>query len=204
MKRSKLELKYKPDFDYAKEMWNHYWAKEVLKRPLVVANVVKQEGKTVDKDKYKYYNACTKNYREQLTIIDEWLDNTLFLAESIPCFSPSHGPDQFAAMLGADLKFSESSKTTNWVEPIVENWEEFIPKIKLNENNSVWQSLLEYSKILKEHSKGKYLVGICDFYSNADMLSAIRSPAKLCMDFYDYPESIAKAMLSVSKLYQTL
>jgi len=197
-----MSLKFKPDLERAQQMWKHYWAGDVLKRPLVVANVVKPGKKAVDICARRYYNACHKKYPEQLALLDEWLENTLFLAESIPFFSPDHGPDQFASLLGTDLQFSEDSLSTNWVEPVVEDWETFLPKIVLNPDNPTWKSLVEYSGLLKEHAKGRYLAGACDFHSNADALSALRGPEKLCMDFYDCPELIAGAMQRVRKLYQ--
>jgi hypothetical protein len=45
------------------------------------------------------------------------------------------------------------------------------------------------------------LISHLDLHSNADALSAIRTPARLCTDFYDYPYLIDKAMRQVRGLF---
>ena len=55
-----MQLSAKPDFERAKEMWNHYWAGEVLKRPLVVARVEKKGGVNQQLRAKKYYNAIKR------------------------------------------------------------------------------------------------------------------------------------------------
>lgn len=197
-----MRLTAKPDFAEARNAWNHYWAGAMLKRPLVVAAVPKGD-KAVAVRGLRYYHAVTENHEAQLALIDEWLETTLFLAEAIPFFGPDHGPDQMAAFLGAELRFSEGSKHTNWVEPLVDDWEAVLP-LELDEHNSVWQSLLTYSRRLAEHARGRYLVGCCDFHSHADTLSALRGSQNLCLDFYDCPELVAQAMQDVRKLYQPI
>ena len=195
-----MELKYKADFERAKEMWRHYWAGELLKRPLVVAPVTKKAPK---RKYYRYHASVNKDFKTMFEHIENTLENTEYIGEAIPYFSPDLGPDQFAAFLGAELKFSEASKETNWVEAIVEDWSKVLP-LRLDEKNHSWQTILEVARRLSEHAKGKYLVGVCDFHSNADTLSALRNPQFLCTDFYDCPELVEKAMLDVRKLYQSV
>ncbi|MBI4976462.1 MAG: hypothetical protein HZC28_03210 [Spirochaetes bacterium] len=197
-----LTLRTKENMDETLTRWRHFWAGEVYKRPPVIIDIQKPgAGKPAGVNRH-YYNACMKTYEDQLAYLDWWADNTLFLGESIPRFSPDHGPDQFAALLGAKLQFSKDSPSTNWVEPIVDDWASFIPDMKLDTSNETWQSLITYSRMLRERGKGKYIVGVCDLHSNGDTLSALRNPEKLCMDFYDYPELIAKAMKAVRAMYK--
>lgn len=196
MDLSNETLKYKADFGRVKEMWKHYWAKEVLKRPLVLGSIQKNDIPPF----YRYYDAV-HDHEKYLENIDAVLENTEYLGELLPFFPPDLGPDQFAAFLGAELKFSEASKTTNWVEPVIDNWETALP-LKLNSENPTWKNILALAGKMAEHAKGKYLVGVCDLHSNADTLSALRSPQNLCMDFYDCPELIEKAMQDVRRLYQ--
>lgn len=198
-----IELKYKPDFAEAKEMWNHYWAKDVLKRPLVIATAPKAGAKGPDKKYYRYYTAVNRDYATRFECIDGILESTEYLAEAIPFFGPDLGPDQFASFLGAEFKFSESSKETNWVDPVVENWEDVLP-LTLDTGNHNFRQLQEVASKMAEHAKGRYLVGVCDFHSNGDTLSALRSPEKLCMDFYDCPELVMEAMKNVRGMYRTV
>jgi len=189
----------KPDFAAARERWNHYWAGEVLKRPPVVATV-RKPGVQPKYQGNRYYNAIEGNWDEQLASVDGWLETTLFLAEAIPYFAPDLGPDQYAAFYGGEFKVSEESKGTAWVEAFVDDWASALPLV-FDESNHWWQRILAYSRKIKEHSRGRYVVGACDFHSNADTLLAMRGAERLCMDFYDVPDLVEQAMLQVRASY---
>jgi hypothetical protein len=199
-----MYLEYKPDFAEARVAWQHYWAKEAWQRPLVVAEAATAPLAWEDNPYcLRYARAMRGEYGEILTRIDRWLASRRFLAESIPFYPPDHGPDQFAAFLGAPLIDDADSPETNWVEPIVTDWETALP-LRLNEQSPTWQSTLAFSRALAEHARGRYVVGTCDLHSNADALSALRSPQQLCLDFYDTPELVARAMREVRALYQPI
>ena len=131
------------------------------------------------------------------------MENHIYPAEAIPGYSPDHGPDQFAACLGTTLHFSPDLPETNWIKPFVDDWQDVLP-LRLDETNAVWQSLLKFTRLLAEHARGKYLVNVCDLHSNADALSAIRGPDRLCLDFYDCPELVERAMHDVRRVYQPI
>ena len=199
-----LELTAKPDAQQACEMWNHFWAGEVKQRPLVLAQVPRDPDRKVpvrsEKKDRRYANAVLGNYDRELRHIDEILENTLYLAESIPSFRPDHGPDQFAAVAGGTpLRFSQDDFTTNWIDPVVTSWGDFSPQ--LDSENPTWESLLEYTRRLREHGKGRYVVSQLDFHSNADALSALRNPQRLCLDFMDQPEIVGDALEKVEQLF---
>jgi hypothetical protein len=195
-----MTLSAKPDFERAALMWDHFWAKEVLKRPLVVASAWKP-GTPGGDHGLRYYRALTGRHDEQMREIDKWLDSTIFMAESMPLFGPDLGPDQFAAFLGTELEYSEDSPDTNWVKPVVEDWDRFLP-LRLDPNNKAWKLILDYSRKLAKHSQGRYLLSVADLHGNADALSALRTPAKLCMDFYDCPDKVAEAMRQVRAFFR--
>jgi hypothetical protein len=197
-----MELKFKPDFEESKEAWRHFWAKEKWRRPLVHAVVPKTKKESDPILGLRYYHAVTGLTGKWLDAFDAHFDNHVYAAEALPYLAPDFGPDQFAAILGAPLKFDEASKGTNWVEPIVEDWAEFLPKIKVSADDKTWSGMLDLARMIARKAKGKYLVGVCDLHSNADTLSALRTPERLCMDFYDFPELVEEAMLAVRKMYR--
>lgn len=200
-----MRLKYKPDFNEARTAWNYYWAGEKWKRPLVVPDPVPKNSEIETEWPWKnhYHHALTGNYQHLLGLIEPWLENHVYPAEAIPGFGPDHGPDQFAACLGTTLHFSPDSPGTAWIKPFVDDWRDVLP-LGLDETNVLWQSWLKFTRLLAEHARGKYLVEVCDLHSNADALSAIRGPDRLCLDFYDCPELVGQAMLDVRRLYQPI
>jgi hypothetical protein len=195
-----MHLAGKPDFDTAAAMWEHYWNRELLDRPLVVAQVPRPGMSRVTLG-HNYAGALAGRIPEHLDLIDRWLERTEFLAEAIPFVSADFGPDQFAAFLGTDLQFSDDSPDTNWAVPVVEDWRESLP-LSIDQDNRIWQRVQSYTRELADHGEGRYLVGVHDIHSNADALSALRGPQRLCTDFYDCPELVGEAMRQVRLLYR--
>lgn len=195
-----MPLTTKPDLDRVQDVWNHFWAGEMLGRPPVVASVTKPGMEPFKEERHRYQDALEGRFRERMESIDRWLESTIFLAEEIPFFIPDFGPDQYAAFFGGTLEYSPDSPGTNWIEPWVENWDDVLP-LKIDESNPLWRGVLEYSGMLAEHARGRYLVGGCDLHSNLDALSAMRGPERMCMDLYDCPDRVEAAMRDIRKTY---
>ena len=181
-------------------MWNAFWEKEVPGRPLVWATVTKP-GRDPDRLSDRYWHAVQGHHQHTMEQIDLWLEETEFLGESLPFYSPDYGPDQFAAFLGGEFQFSEGSGDTDWVSPIVDDWDASLP-LRLDPDNRYWKGILDYSRLLAVHSDGRYLVSVADLHSNMDTLLALRGSERLCMDFYDHPRQVEEAMRQVRALYQ--
>jgi hypothetical protein len=193
-------LACKPDFDRVKTAWNAYWEGEVLSRPPVWAAVPRPGMPTGDLTR-RYWHAVHGNFEYILDQVDMWLAGTEFLGESVPLFAPDYGPDQFAAFLGTDFEFSDSSPETDWVRQVIQDWKTFLP-IRMDPDGKYWKGILAYSQLLATHSDGRYLVGVADLHSNMDSLLALRGSERLCTDFYDEPELVGQAMDQVRLLYQ--
>jgi len=87
-----MKLSAKPDLEQAQDAWNHYWAREPWRRPLLVANVVRKNAqKPAPYD--QYFETVQGNIENIRKRIDWMLDATLYLAESIPYFGYDLGPD---------------------------------------------------------------------------------------------------------------
>jgi len=195
-----LRLKYKPDFEETKKRWSYFWNKHLYKRPIVMSGCYKNPLKNGPSDVFslRYYRAYNELWKQQIKIFNEFAESFDFLGDGVPSFAPDFGPDQFAAFYGAGLKFSEDSKNTSWVEPIIDDWDKFLP-LKFNPKNETFQKILEYTRLITDDSKGKYLVSDIDKHSNIDTLLALKGAEKLCVDLCDRPEKIEKAMLDLRK-----
>lgn len=199
-----MKLETKPDFEEVKQRWSAFWEDGVLERPMVCAMAPKDGGrKLVDVHAQRYWNPCNGNYGAQLDLLDEWAETTLFMGDLVPHYSPDHGPDQFGAWMGSELKFSPDNTWTNWAEPVLQEWETFLP-VTLKEDNPVWQSVLRYSELLRERGRGKYIVGMADLHSHMDAFSALRHPDKLCLDLYDEPELLKAGCAQARAMYQPI
>jgi len=194
-------LTCKPDFAEAAERWNHFWNGELWKRPVLMANVCRDPANAVNPFSERYYRACTGRDVEQCALLDSHFANTVHLGESMPCFSPDFGPDQFAAFFDAELRFSEASRHTNWIEPMVDDWEAVLP-LTFRPENPTFSRFLDYARRIAARAEGRYLVSRVDMHSNADALSALRGAERFCLDLYDCPDTIDRAMQDMRKAYR--
>ncbi len=191
-------LAYKPDFAEAVRRMEAFWAGEIIDRPACGITAPLPGAEPIPGSFYM------EGAREELDpIVQRVVHNaacTWWGGEAMPAYTPSFGPDMFAAWMGAELMWSESSSSTSWVVPFVEDWEQAFP-LHIETEGKWWRRMIEFVTKLGEACAGKMLVSHLDLHSNADALSAIRTPARLCMDFYDCPYYVDKAMRQVRGLY---
>lgn len=189
-------LKYKPDFKQVKKYWEAFWNKEIIDRPIIAITAPKNDkGK---KEKLPYMAGSDGNYQKALEMFEEWTNSTYFGAEAIPFIDISFGPDQFSAFLGAELIMADDN-STSWVKPFVTDWK--TTKIELNENNISWSRMLEFIRCAAKYSEGKFLIGVLDFHSNMDCMSAMRGPENLCIDIIDCADEVERILKEVRSLY---
>jgi hypothetical protein len=195
-----MKLSTKPDFEATQRRWEAFWRGEVPGRPALHI-VVPKEGVTPGQ-KPGQLGGQKYGFRRASEMVGEWAETHTFLAEALPYFMPTMGPDQFAAFFGAQIHDSPDSPDTNWIEPFVENWEDVMP-FRFDESNAAWQQILEYVRIATEVAGDRFFVGQLDYHGNMDCLSAMRSPSRLCMDLIENPEAIQKALWQVTPLFRT-
>jgi hypothetical protein len=192
-----MELKYKPNFSEAKKYWEAFWNKEIIDRPCIYITAPKDPANVIDRA--PYMAGINGNYQSALERFEVWANNTNFLAEAIPSFDISYGPDEFAAFIGAELHIA-AEESTSWVTPFVSDWKN--AEIKLKEGPStVWNKMLEYLKFAADFSENKFIINTIDFHTNLDLLSAIRGPQNLCMDLLDCPDDVEVSLLEARKLF---
>ncbi len=193
-------LSTKLDFEEAVLRWRHFWNGELYRRPVVLTSTPRADAGSAPQYKKSYRNACDGLWEEELELINRWLDAAAFPGDMIPMFTPDLGPDQWAAFFGGELKFSGNSSHTNWVDPIVDDWESFLP-LRFDPSNETFRKMTAYAEFLAERGEGRFLVSHIDAHSNADALSALRGPERFMMDFYDFPELLDRAMKDIRASY---
>ena len=198
---TEMKLEYKPDFEGTARRWDAFWQKEIIDRPCLSISFLKEGAE--EKPRPIQLEGLTIGYREAAEMYDAHAASRQFLAEAVPYFFPSFGPDQMAAFFGANLKWSPDSEITNWAEPIVDDWEEFLP-IEFDPGNAMWQGMLEYQRVCAEVSEGKFLISQMDWHSNMDLLLAFRGGERLCIDLIECPDLIEQAMLQARSYYVPL
>ena len=198
MKRELLPLEPKPNFAEAVTRMEAFWAGEIIDRPAINLTAPLPEREWIGGQ--FYMEGAREDFAPIIERTVHNVYNTYYAAEAMPMYVPSFGPDQWAAWMGADLEWSDTDQSTNWVIPFVEDWEACFP-LHFELQGKWWTRMVEFVTALGQAAEGKFLVSHLDLHSNADALSAIRTPARLCMDFYDHPREIDRAMRQVRGLF---
>ena len=195
-------LELKPDFVEARARWEAFWNHEIIDRPCCVIRAPLNDGQQLPLWP-PYMAGARENLHAVAEQVLEAASAIWYGGEAIPCYTPSFGPDMFAAWLGAELEFPEENFGTSWAVPCIDDWETALP-LKLREDNYWWQRMLEFCRVLAEVFRGKMLVAHLDLHSNMDALLALRGGDKLCIDLIETPELIDRAMADVRALYRPI
>ncbi len=177
-------MKYIDHYDKVLEKYNEAWHLENHDRP--VMNVTSWEQKTPvlkepDSVEARWLNTDFVARKARYIV-----ENQHYSGESFPTVFTNLGPDLFAALYGAELKFGES---TSWSEHCISEWKEGM-RLTPDRNGKWYKKIIELTEAMVEESKGDYVVGITDIHPGMDALVAMRGPQELCMDLYDCPELI--------------
>ncbi|MCS7223719.1 MAG: hypothetical protein NZ959_04025 [Armatimonadetes bacterium] len=191
---------YKEDWDKAQVRLTAWWHQEIVDRvPLQVRA-----------PRAHYQPRCLKqpstlrdrwtNIEWQLARAEEWFRGTFFGGEAFPCFWCHLGPDLFAAYLGAELVFGD---TTTWVKPLIDDWAQ-APPLTISEDNYWWQLSLQMTEAAVEAGAGKFFVGITDLHGGGDLLAALRGRENFCLDLVDRPDEVKQVMKKLTELWFTV
>lgn len=102
------------------------------------------------------------------------------------------------AILGCPIK----KKGDNiWAESRDKNLEELLSEPIDIENNPWLEKLLECTHWLVNYSAGRFPVSVSLMRGPSDLLSALRGPAQMCLDFVDYPELMLKLLEKLTNLW---
>lgn len=179
---------YKPDFESIIPRMEAWWKGEMLDRACIAVYAPNGKPKREVPKPPTLYEMWT-NHDYILDRAEAEFEATYFGGEATPMYYPNLGPDLFAALLGGKIEYREG---TSWVAPFLD-WDNPV-SFKINKDSFEWKWLMEMYKMVKERSRGKYLVGGHDCHSGGDALLAMRGGTNLCMDLYDRPDDIKGAM----------
>lgn len=200
-KRKPAPLAFKPDIEEAAKRWDAFYAGDIIDRPVVCVTAPREGFKGAKgSDYYERVHGDMDDIIERAIVSAE---ATFYGGEAVPEFQLSFGPDEISVFTGAELRWSKDSGNTNWSVPFVEDWEQALP-LRIQDENPLWQRMLEFYRRAADRLAGKMLLSSLDLHTNMDLLAAIRSPQRLCMDLIDQPEMIDRAMDDARGIFRDL
>lgn len=188
-----MELAYKPDFETVQKRMLAWWHQAVIDRICIQVMAPKGEPREIPAPQTLRERWLDTEY--VLTRAEEGMRCTYFGGDAFPMLMPNLGPDAFAAYLGAELEFHES---TTWAKPLIDNWDE-APPLELDFSAQWWRKMEQMCTDALKFADGKFIVSLPDGHGGADCLAALRGQEALCLDFLDRPDVVADAMAKLDQ-----
>jgi len=197
-----IELQYKPDMARALERFEAWWHCELIDRPLVSLNVRPERAmsRSVPQRTHATLRDRWFDMEYQLDCLEAWLEVAEYLGESFPMYMPNLGPEIIGTLFGCELEFSEHS---SWSKPVARGCAEIL-EMRPDFTNPYWQAIRDATTMSAERGRGKWLTGITDLHTNADLLAALRDPQELCLDFLADLDTAAAADIHVTSYFRAI
>lgn len=193
------ELEFKPDFAAAQAAWDAFWQGD-NRRPMVLATLPKTGCKPVSKPAYGA--GFDGNFEPVIDQLLGWAETHDFVGDTIPFFYLEYAPAQFAAFLGADLRFPEDGHGSGWAVPFVQDWDAV--ELKFRPESKWWEHTARFAAALRRRCEGRLLIAAPTLVANLDALEAVRGPQSLMMDLVDRPAAVHRALEQVTRAHQEI
>jgi len=191
-------MEFKRDFDLVQKRWAEFWAGTSC-RPLIAFEIPKEGVEPVEKP--KNMSGYDGNFAPVINQLLGWASTHNFVGEAIPFFYLTYGPDHFAALIGADLKF-DFKTGTSWSVPFLKDYDQV--EIKFNPNCFWFDRTIKFIRALKSQCDGRLLIAPPTMSNGLDTLAAIRGPQNLLMDMVMQPDKVKKVERDILQTYKTI
>jgi len=179
-------LLYKPDWPETKRRWAAFWAGERLDRPCMMVTAPREgpplppfpedpERRWTDLDFLIEYDEAYHASR--------W-----YLGETVP--RAGNLLMSWCAAYGARAEFRPD---TIWIEPCFNSWEE-TPDFEKDWDNEGWRRLKRSLKVILEHARGRYFVGMPPMLPPNDVLPNLRGVNEFLMDLVEQADEIQRVL----------
>ncbi len=191
-------MRYVDNMEERLDRYEAYWEKKNHDRPIL--NLCAPNGKRGNPPEFS--GTLQERWWDEdyiLSAARNSMETTYYAAESLPILCPNLGPDVFAAFLGSEIVYEES---TSYAKPFVEDWSQV--HISFDENNAYWQKICHMTEHFLQESRGDFLVGLTDLHEGMDALVSMRGPEALCLDLYDDPDEVKRVLKEVQEAFSVI
>lgn len=193
-----MELEFKKDFEAAVEQWARFWKGENT-RPTVSAILPKPGVAPVDKPGYA--SGAKEDFEPVIDQLLLWAETHEFLADAIPFYYLEFAADHFAALLGADLKFSET-EPGGWAVPFVGDLDHV--EIHFDRDVYWWRRTVEFAEALRARCDGRLLIASNTLVSNLDALGVICGSENVLIAMLENPDAVHSALTQIDQAHEDI
>jgi len=193
-----MELEFKKDFDAAVQQWRAFWQGENT-RAAVYAELPKPGVTPVARPRYA--SGATEDFEPIIDQLLAWAETHDFLADAIPFYYLEFAAEHFAALLGADLKFSET-EPGGWTIPFVRDLEH--AEIGFDRDGYWWKRTVEFAEALRARCDGKLLIASNTLVANVDALAAVYGADNLLIAMVENPDAVHSALEQIDRAHEEI
>ena len=193
-------LKYKEDFDDARDRLTRWWGGEDIGRPAMQLTAPRSEPAedipAMPKPDGWSGRYSTRDFGYRVNLALGACVNTLYIAEAIPEVSPDLAPNCLALYLGCR---GVEQPGTVWCEPCIGKADD--ASFQLDPANAYWDFTLRLAREQLSHGQGRFLTSFPDLIEGLDTLAAMRDTQTLLTDLIDRPEWVSRALKEITTQY---
>lgn len=195
-----MELTSKPGFERTLERFEAWWRRELVDRAPV--NIHVPAKRQVEKPISRHANERERwlDLEFRLAEMEAAVANRLWVADSFPSFIGNLGPEILATLYGAELEFTRDS---SWSRPICHSSRQVLD-LQPDLTTKYWTWLRQWLKASLERGRGKWITGITDLHTHADLLAALREPQELLLELMDDRDAVREAIRHLTPLFEVV
>lgn len=194
-------MRYKTDWEEAKERHTAFWNHEILDRCCVSVRACDEKVNSLMEQFWRRNNYDTNKVRTTPELLIEQnrlgMEHTYFAGDAFPLASVDLGASGHAGFFkGANYQIGD----TVWFFPSLTDPDQ----LEFDENSYLYRQTLETAQALVQDSRGDYFVSMPDSTGNADALAHLLGSEELLISMIEDPEGTAKALNKIQKSYEDI
>ena len=193
-----MRLEFKSNFEDAAVQWEKFW-KGQNTRPVISAILPKPRATPVEKPGFA--SGANGDFAPVIDQLLAWAETHEFLADAIPFYYLEFAADHFAALLGADLKFTET-EPGGWAVPFLKDISR--AEIHFDHDGKWWRRTVEFAEALRARCDGKLLIASNTLVANADALAAVYGSQNLLLAMVENPDAVHRALAQIDRAHKEI
>ncbi len=189
-------LKWKPDWDVAKQHFTEWWNARGLVL-LVRAPLSEPREATPPIPETDDLEASWTDPTIRLRRAEGNMAGTYYGGDNFPYFDTQIGPGSLGTFLGATPHFAP---TTVWYEPCIADPDTY-GDIEFDPSNHWFRVHMGLIEAGLRSANGRYLVGIPDVIENIDTLAAMRDNEAMLFDLIERPAWVIEKIAQINRAY---
>lgn len=175
-----MDLTFKADYEQCLARFEAWWHGQIIDRP-PVTTYIKRPPPPMPEKTHATLREWWMDVEYALDRAEASMKTATYFAETFPQYWPNLGPEIVGTLFGCELDFNERS---SWSRPVATTCRQVLG-MKPDFDNVYWQTIRRMTKLSIERGKGRWLTGLSDFHTNADLLASLLDPQEVCLQYAD-------------------